>query len=195
MQSPLLLLQSISKYIHLNTEEENFFLSLLQTKKIKKKQLLVQEGDVSNSTKFVLAGLLRLYAVDKNGLEHIIQFAPAGWWIGDLMSYTKKQPGNLFIEALEDSELIEISRSAMDQLYEQVPKFERFFRIISENALAAYQQRLIASLSLPAKDRFAYFVALYPNLLQQLPQKYIASYIGVTPEFLSKMLNQPASSK
>lgn len=195
MQSPLLLLQSISKYIHLNTEEENFFLSLLQTKKIKKKQLLVQEGDVSNSTKFVLAGLLRLYSVDKNGLEHIIQFAPAGWWIGDLMSYTKKQPGNLFIEALEDTELIEISRSAMDQLYEQVPKFERFFRIISENALAAYQQRLIASLSLPAKDRFGYFVALYPNLLQQLPQKYIASYIGVTPEFLSKMLNQPASSK
>lgn len=195
MQSPLLLLQSISKYIQLTTEEENFFLSLLQTKKIKKKQFVLQEADISNSVKFVLSGLLKLYSVDKNGFEHIIQFAPKGWWVGDLQSYQKQQPGNLYIDAIEDTEMIEISRTAMEQLYEAVPKFERFFRILSENALAAYQQRLSANLSLPAKDRFGYFVELYPNLLQQLPQKYIASYIGVTPEFLSKMLNQPASSK
>lgn len=156
---------------------------------------MLQEGDVSNSVKFVLSGLLRLYSVDKNGFEHIIQFAPAGWWIGDLMSYSKQKPGNLFIDAIEETELIEIQRSAVDQLFEEVPKFERFFRILSENALSAYQQRLSANLSLPAKERFAYFVELYPSLLQQLPQKYIASYIGVTPEFLSKMLNQPASSR
>ena len=195
MQSPLILLQSLSKYIQLSTEEENFFLSLLQSRKIKKKQFVLQEGEISNSVKFVLSGLLRLYSVDKNGFEHIIQFAPSGWWIGDLMSYQKQQPGNLFIDAIEETELIEISRSTMEQLYTEVPKFERFFRILSENALSAYQQRLSANLSLPAKDRLAYFVELYPSLLQQLPQKYIASYIGVTPEFLSKMLNQPASSR
>lgn len=193
MQSPLLLLQSIAKYIQLTTEEENFFLSLLQTKKVKKKQFVFQEGDTNNSVKFVLAGLLRLYSVDKNGYEHIIQFAPVGWWIGDLKSYQAQQPGTLFIDAIEETELIEIPRSAMDQLFEEVPKFERFFRILAENALASYQQRLAANLSLPAKERFACFVEQYPSLLPQLSQKYIASYIGVTPEFLSKMLNQPAS--
>jgi CRP-like cAMP-binding protein len=195
MQSPLPLLQSISKYIQLTTEEENFFLSLLQTKKIKRKQFVMQEGDINNSSKFVLAGLLRLYSVDKNGIEHIIQFAPVGWWIGDLRSYHRQEPSTLFIDAIEDTEIIEIPRPAMDQLMAEIPKLERFFRILAENALAAYQQRLVANLSLPAKERFSCFVEQYPSLLQQLPQKYIASYIGVTPEFLSKMLNQPSSSK
>ncbi|MBC7937525.1 MAG: Crp/Fnr family transcriptional regulator [Rhizobacter sp.] len=195
MQSPLLLLQSISKYIQLTTEEENFFLSLLQPKKIRKKQLLTQEGDINQSAKFVLSGLLRMYSVDKNGFEHIIQFAPAGWWIGDLYSYHKQQPGNLFIDAIEDTEIVEISRNSIDILFEKIPKFERFFRILAENALAAYQQRLSSNLNLPAKDRYGYFVELYPSLFLSLPQKYIASYIGVTPEFLSKMLNQPASKK
>jgi CRP/FNR family transcriptional regulator, anaerobic regulatory protein len=190
-----LLLQSISKYIQLTAEEESYFLSVLQTKKIKKKQFLSREGDVNHSGKFVLSGILRLYSVDKNGFEHIIQFAPAGWWIGDLMSYLRQQPGNLSIDAIEDTELVEIPRHAIDDLYEKIPKFERFFRILAENALAAYQQRLANNLSLSAKDRYGYFVQLYPSLFQNLPQKYIASFIGVTPEFLSKMLNQPASAK
>lgn len=190
-----ILLQSISKYISLTPEEETFFISLLQPKKIRKKQFLTQEGDINHSAKFVLSGLLRMYSVDKNGFEHIIQFAPAGWWIGDLHSYNKQQPGNLFIDAIEDTEIVEISRTAIQTLYEKVPKFERFFRILAENALAAYQQRLSSNLSLPAKDRYGYFVELYPSLSQNLPQKYIASYIGVTPEFLSKMLNQPASGR
>lgn len=190
-----LLLQSISKYISLTPEEEAFFISLLQPKKIRKKQFLTQEGDINHSAKFVLSGLLRMYSVDKNGFEHIIQFAPAGWWIGDLHSYNKQQPGNLFIDAIEDTDIVEISRTAIQTLYEKVPKFERFFRILAENALAAYQQRLSSNLSLPAKDRYGYFVELYPSLSQNLPQKYIASYIGVTPEFLSKMLNQPASGR
>lgn len=190
-----ILLQSISKYISLTPEEETFFISLLQPKKIRKKQFLTQEGDINHSAKFVLSGLLRMYSVDKNGFEHIIQFAPAGWWIGDLHSYNKQQPGNLFIDAIEDTDIVEISRTAIQTLYEKVPKFERFFRILAENALAAYQQRLSSNLSLPAKDRYGYFVELYPSLSQNLPQKYIASYIGVTPEFLSKMLNQPASGR
>lgn len=190
-----LLLQSISKYIQLTAEEESYFLSLLQAKKIKKKQFLSREGDMNHSGKFVLSGILRLYSVDKNGFEHIIQFAPAGWWIGDLMSYLRQQPGNLSIDAIEDTELIEIPRHAIDDLYDKIPKFERFFRILAENALAAYQQRLANNLSLSAKDRYGYFVQLYPSLFQNLPQKYIASFIGVTPEFLSKMLNQPASAK
>lgn len=190
-----LLLQSISKYISLTPEEETFFISLLQPKKIRRKQFLTQEGDINHSAKFVLSGLLRMYSVDKNGFEHIIQFAPAGWWIGDLHSYHKQQPGNLFIDAIEDTDIVELPRTALEILYEKVPKFERFFRILAENALAAYQQRLSSNLSLPAKDRYGYFVELYPSLSQNLPQKYIASYIGVTPEFLSKMLNQPASGR
>jgi len=190
-----LLLQSITKYIQLDSDEENYFLSLLQVRKFKKKQFVSQEGDINTSGKFVVSGLLRLYSVDKNGFEHIIQFAPPGWWIGDLMSYVKKSPGNLVIDAIEETEVIEIPRDAIEMLYSNVPKFERYFRILAENALAAYQQRFSNSLSFSARERYAYFVQLYPSLFQHLAQKYIASFIGVTPEFLSKMLNQPASER
>ncbi len=191
MQSPLLLFQSFAKHITLTTEEETAIMSLLQSKKIKKKQFLLQEGDVNYSVKFVLAGLLRLYAIDKSGIEHVIQFAPAGWWITDMQSYLNQSPGSFFIDALEETEILEIRKEHMDELYVQIPKLERFFRILAENALAAQQQRMAATLTLTAKERYACFIDLYPGLGQQLPQKYVASYIGVTPEFFSKMLHQP----
>lgn len=191
MQSPLLLFQSISKHIQLSTEEETLIMSFLQAKKLKKKQFVLQEGDINYSAKFVLSGLLRLYAIDKSGFEHIIQFAPAGWWITDMQSYLSQSPGTLFIDALEETEYVEIKKQDMDQLYQQIPKLERFFRILAENALAAQQQRMAATLTLTAKERYSCFIDLYPGLGQQVPQKYVASYIGVTPEFFSKMLHQP----
>ncbi len=186
-----LLLANLAKHITLTQDETNYFTSLLRTKKVKRKHYLLQEGDINKCTSFVISGILKMYSVDKNGFEHIIQFAPPGWWIGDFQSFLQQKPGNLFIDAIEDSEVLQLTKTDLENLFIQVPKFERFFRILAENAVAAYQQRFVNSLSLSARERYQNFAELYPSLVQCLSQKFIASYIGVTPEFLSKMLNQP----
>ena len=190
-----LLLQNIAKYIQLSEEDKNYLLSLLQSKKLRRKTFLRQEGDITRAAVFVTSGLLRMYSIDKNSFEHILQFAPPGWWIGDMKSYVTQQPGSLYIDALEDSEVLLLEKQHLDSLYEKVPAFERFFRILAENSLATYQQRLIDNLSLPAIDRYNNFCRLYPSLIECLPQKQVAAYIGVTPEFLSKMLSQTPSNK
>lgn len=185
-----LLLENIAKHIHLSGEEEEYIARLLKSKKIKRKQYLFQEGDIQKHVVFVTAGCLRSYSMDKNGFEHILQFAPPGWWIADMHSIITQQPGILYIDAVDDSEIILILKSNLEKLYEAIPKLERFFRILAENSLATYQHRLIDNLSLSAMERYNNFCRLYPSLIECLPQKQIAAYIGVTPEFLSKMLNQ-----
>lgn len=184
-----LLLQHIARHITLTSDESSYFTGLLHHRALKKKQFLNQEGEITKGPVFVTSGLLRSYSIDSNGFEHVIQFAPPGWWIGDVASMIKQTPGILYVDALEDSEIIWLWKSDLDSLYIKVPKFERFFRILAENALAAHQTRLVNILSLPAKDRYANFCQLYPSLIGYLPQKQVASFIGVTPEFLSKMLN------
>lgn len=185
------LLDNVLKHITLTEEEQSYFVSLLNVKKLKKKQYLNQEGDISKGPAFVTQGILRSYSLDKNGFEHVIQFAPPGWWIGDMYSIVKQQPGRLYVDAIEDSEIIWLWKSDLDKLYSSIPKFERFFRILAENSVIAYQYRLISNLSLTALERYDQFCSQYPSLIECLPQKQVASYIGVTPEFLSKMLNSP----
>jgi CRP/FNR family transcriptional regulator, anaerobic regulatory protein len=192
---PEILLQNINKHIILSQEEEEQLIALLKPKKLRKKQFFLQEGDIQKHAVFVTAGCLRGYTVDKNGFEHVLQFAPAGWWIGDLRSITTQQPGILNIDAIDDSEMILLLRSDLEILYAAIPKLERFFRILAENSLATYQHRLIDNLSLSAMERYNNFCGLYPSLIEYLPQKQIAAYIGVTPEFLSKMLSQAAVKK
>lgn len=193
--TPDILLKNIAKHISLLNEEEEQILSLLKHKKIRRKQFLFQEGDIHQHAVFVVDGSLRSYSIDKNGFEHILQFAPPGWWIGDMNSYIKQEPGILYIDAVDDSEILMMPKSDLDTLYRAIPKLERFFRIIAENALATYQHRLIDNLSLSAIERYENFCRLYPSLIDCLPQKQVASYIGVTPEFLSKMLHQPSSKR
>lgn len=190
-----LLLNHVSDFITLTQEEKSHLISLLKYKKLKRKQQITQEGDVNRYASFIISGVVRMYSIDKNGFEHIIQFAPPGWWIVDMQSFLKQKPGNLYVEAIEASDVLQILKSDVENLFASFPKFERYFRILAENSLATYQQRFANSLSLSAKERYQSFCELYPSLIQRLPQKYVASYIGVTPEFLSKMLNQPLSSK
>jgi CRP-like cAMP-binding protein len=184
-----LLLQHVSRHIALTDEERHHFTGLLHHRLVKKKQFLNQEGEIVKGPAFVVTGLLRSYSIDTNGFEHVIQFAPPGWWVGDIGSMIYQRPSILSVDALEDSELLWIREADVDQLFVEIPKFERFFRILSQNALAAHQARLVSILSQPAKERYANFCQLYPSLIGALPQKQVASYIGVTPEFLSKMLN------
>lgn len=190
-----ILLQNIDKHISLSPEEQQHFITLLKPKKLKKKQFFLQEGEIQKHAVFVTAGCLRSYSIDKNGFEHILQFAPPGWWIGDMRSLLTQQPGILNIDALADTEMILLLKADLDVLYTAIPKFERFFRVLAENSLATYQHRLIDNLSLSAMERYKNFCNLYPSLIEYLPQKQVAAYIGVTPEFLSKMLSQPSAKK
>jgi CRP-like cAMP-binding protein len=185
-----LIFKNIAKHIQLDDKEIAFFKGLLVLKKIKKKHFFLEEGDVARYTAFVLSGCLRDYTIDSNGNEHVLSFAPVDWWITDLYSLLSGKPAYLNIEALEDSEVLLLSKADQDILYDKIPKFERFFRIIIENSLVAHQQRLLDHLTHSAQERYSEFCKKYPTLVNSLPQKYIASYIGVTPEFFSKMRHE-----
>lgn len=182
-----LILQAVHKHIRLNTEEQRHFTSLLQPKKVKRKEFLLHEGEICTASTFVVDGCLRGYTVDTNGWEHVLSFAPKGWWMADMYSLLSQKPGHLHIEALEETEILTLSKKDQQNLYQDIPAFERFFRILVENSLVASQQRLIDNLSLTAEERYLKFCDVYPTLINQLPQKQIASYIGVTPEFFSRM--------
>lgn len=181
------ILQNISKHVSLTSEEETLFLSKIELKFYKAKTILLSAGQIAKCTYFVNSGILRSFNINDNIIEHVLHFACEGWWIGDMYSYISQKPGNLFIEVLEDAEIIEITKENQQKLYQKIPKLERFFRILAENSLVSHQERLMDNLSLSAEERFEKFCAKYPTLIQKVPQKHIASYIGVTPEFFSKM--------
>jgi CRP-like cAMP-binding protein len=181
------ILQNIAKHVSLTPEEETLFLSKTETKQYKTKTILLSSGEISNYTYFVNSGILRSFNINENIIEHVLHFACEGWWIGDMYSYVSGKPGNLFIEVLEDAEVVAISKENQQQLYQEIPKLERFFRILAENSLVAHQERLMDNLSLTAEERFEKMCKKYPTLIQKVAQKHLASYIGVTPEFFSKM--------
>lgn len=182
-----LILQNIAKHVNLTLEEEEFFLSKTETHFYKSKTILLSAGEVSKNTYFVNSGILRSFNINDNIIEHVLHFACEGWWIGDMYSYISEKPGNLFIEVLEEAEVVSISKENHQELYTAIPKLERFFRILAENSLVSHQERLMDNLSLSAEERFEKMCKKYPNLIQRVPQKHLASYIGVTPEFFSKM--------
>src|ERR1700752_626247 len=159
-----LILKNISRFITLTPEEEHYFTSILKIKRLKKKQYLLQEGDITRYEYFVNKGCLRNYTIDEKGQEHIIQFAIEDWWTGDMYSFLTQQPARYTIDALEDTELLSLERSALEELYIKVPKFERFFRLLLQNAFVSMQERIIASLSQPADERYCTFINKYPNM-------------------------------
>lgn len=182
-----LILKNIHKHITLEKSEEEYFVSLLETRATSARKSILSEGEVCRHSIFVIKGCLRGYTIDKNGFEHVLTFAPVDWWIADMYSLITQNPGILNIQALEDTEMFLLSKKAQEELYIKIPAFERFFRILSEKSLVAFQQRIVDTLSLTAEERFLKFCKIYPALIHTLPQKQIAAYIGVTPEFLSKM--------
>lgn len=182
-----IIIDSITRHIQLSAEEQQHFMSLLQPKSFKRKQFILQQGEICKYSTFVIKGCLRGFTIDQNGDEHVINFAPVGWWIADMYSLLTQKPGVLNIEAMEDTDTLLLSKANQEKLYHEIPQIERFFRIITENSLVAYQQRLIDNLSLTAEERYNNFCRRYPTLIYSLPKKQIASYIGVTPEFFSRM--------
>lgn len=182
-----LLLTNVSRHISLTRQEADIFRSLLTYRRLRKRQFLVQEGDVCRYESYVLKGCLRAYYIDRNGFEYTTMFAIEDWWISDLESLLKQTPATLNIEALEDTELLQIERAAHDTLLERVPKFERLFRLLLQNAYVAHQRRILGIISQSAQERYREFLQRYPQFVQRIPQKHIAGYLGITPEFLSRL--------
>jgi len=181
-------IKNIRRHIEPTREEIEIFLSLTVSKTVKKKEFLLKEGDVARHQFFVINGCLRTYTIDTVGKEHVLMFAPEGWWCsGDLYSFLSGPKSVNNLEALEPTTLFQISKDNLEILYEQAPKFERFFRVLFQNAFVFHQNRINANLSQPAEGRYDLFTKAYPDLENRTPQKYIASYIGVTPEFFSQM--------
>lgn len=182
-----LILDNVCRYINLTTEEKERFVAVLSKRSLKRGEFLLTEGMICRYSAFVLSGCLFGYNVDGDAAEHVISFAPPDWWIADMYSLISQKPGTMNIRAHEASEILLLSRADQEKLFIDIPKFERFFRILTEKSLVANQQRLIDNLSLSAEERYKNFTIRYPVLVHQLPQKQIAAYIGVTPEFFSKM--------
>lgn len=182
-----LFLKNIARHVSLTPQEQQLVLSLTRSAKYSAKTVLLKSGEICTTSYFVISGILRSYTVDENGVEHVVSFACSGWFIADMYSFLSQRPGHLFIEVNDDAEVLEITKSGQDKMYAEIPKMERFFRILIENSLVANQERLIDNLSFTAEARYDKFLSKYKELAFNLPQKQIASFLGITPEFFSKM--------
>jgi len=190
-----LLSQSIEEKISISKEEFDFCKTLFIPKKLRKKQYLLQEGDVCRYTAFVEKGMLRTFTVDEKGNEPILQFSMEGWWIADLYSFLTEEPSIYNIEALEECELLLITKENWEILLAKVPAFERYFRLLIQNNLIATQRRLMSSLSESAEEKYTKLINNFPGCIQRVPQHMIASYLGITPETLSRIRAQMAARK
>jgi CRP-like cAMP-binding protein len=156
-------------------------------KKIRKRQFLLQEGGVCKYLAFISKGCLRSYSVDDKGEEHIVQFAIENWWISDQKSFLTNQPATYSIDALEDSELLLIDKTSQDKLCIAVPKCEHYFRLLLERNNSSIFNRITNLISASAEDRYLKFLNDYPEIVQRVPQSQIASYLGITPQSLSRI--------
>lgn len=184
------LLDYIAKYVSLTPEEERVLLLRVKMRKFLKGQFLVQQGDVCKTENFVLSGCLKTFHMDHEGQEHVVMLAIENWWTSDLGSFINQTPADFNVQCLENSEVAQISFEDLEQLYVEIPKLERFFRVIIQKGFAASLKRIVNNFSLPAKERYLKFREQYPQIEQRVPQYIIASYLGMTKEFLSKIRSQ-----
>ncbi len=182
-----LILANFTLHIKLNAAEKEHVQSALQIKTVTRNKVLLREGEICRNIYFVNLGCLRIYHTDMEGIEHNISFFPENWWAVDIASFSHQTPAFYSIAALEDAELYFLSYSALEKLYLEVPKLERFFRILTQNGFNLYQRRITSALSKTAEERYLMFRKLYPGLEQRIAQKHIASYLGITPIFLSRL--------
>ncbi len=176
-------------------EEQRFISKHLASKKLRKKQYLLQEGDVCKTIAFVEKGALRAYTIDESGTEHIIQFAVEGWIISDLYSFLTGEVATYNIDALEDAALVLIQKSVHEELLQKMPKYETYIRLQITGAYIALQKRLTSIISLPLDEQYKALIATYPNIIQRVPQHMIASFMGLTPETLSRVRKKISRDK
>ena len=179
------ILNNVGRSMKFTEKEEEIFISLLKKETIPAKTKLLREGEICNFEGYVQKGCIRIYYVNEDGFEVTISFAIEDWWVSDIASFHEQTPSDLYIETLEDTELYLLTPITKEQLVQAVPKFERVFRILVQRNLTSVQNRLINTISKKASDRYLEFISLYPTIPQRVAQYYIASYLGVTAEFVS----------
>jgi CRP-like cAMP-binding protein len=183
------LLENLAKSFILNEEEKELVRTNFRSRLFRKRQYVLQEGDVCTYFNFVVRGCLRLYKIDEKGNFHILQFAAENSWINDLGSFHSLEPSALNIDALEDTVVLQISYYNLISLYTKAVKFDRIFRVLIENGFIHLQKRLLQNISSTGEERYQSFLDLYPLLANRLSQVQIAAFLGVTPEFLSRIRN------
>lgn len=189
------ILSHINELVQMDETEAIFFESVLIPRPFKQGEFIIKTGEVARYMIYVNAGYIMTYFTDKEGTDHVIQFASTGWWCGDFYSLSENPKTIYSTKALTDGEVLLLPRSAQDQLFERHSKFERYFRILFQNSVMRHQLRLVENYSKTAEERYNAFILKYPGMEQFVPQKYIASYLGITPEFLSKIRNKASKSK
>ena len=189
-----LLITHFRKTVSLNEAEIAEILPCLDLVFVDKKKFLLQPGQVSRHMRFIASGCMRSYYVDENNQEHTLQLGIENWWINDLYSYLSQQPSRMFLQAVENTVLIQISKNKLEELFRVVPAMSDFFRIKMQAAYVALQERTIENMSEDAYERYCRFRADYRDIEQRVPQYIIASYLGVTPEFLSHLRKKHAGN-
>ncbi|RZS93370.1 Crp/Fnr family transcriptional regulator [Aquimarina brevivitae] len=187
------ILANIKRYVALTEEDEKQLIAIVRTTRVKRRQFIVQPSFVCAHQTYVIDGAFRSYFVNKEGLEHTIQFAVEDWFISDFNSYINQTPASLFVEALEDSLVQQIGYQDVENLCDSNPKFERFFRLVAQKSFAFSQRRVLSNLGKSAEERFIEFHNLYPSIVQRVPQYALASYLGMSAEFLSKIRKRLAT--
>lgn len=182
-----LLRKYVSQFIKLSDEEWERFSAPFESVRVNKKEMVLKEGAYCRFEGFVTKGIFRVYFLDDNGVEQILQFAAETWWITDIDSFTNKLPAKLNIEALEDSEALMISYDEKEKLYKSLPQVEKLFRMMNQRAMVAMQRRIYSLQSMTADKRYLQFLEKYPDLEQRLNQQQVAAYLGISHEFLSKI--------
>lgn len=179
--------KNIEQHVSLTDDEWELCKKSFRPKRMLKRQFLLQEGDVSRDLAFVEKGSLYSFSVDPKGDRHVIRFAFASWWIADPRSFFNKKPSTLNIEVLEDSELLLLDRKNHQKLLDEIPTYERYQRIILENAYAAMQVRFENSLGYTAEEKYNHLMQHNPEIMNRVPLNLVASYLGISPETLSRV--------
>jgi len=185
-----MILDHVQRRIALTPAEQDHFFSLLKIRRLLPRQYLVQQGDICRYENYVCKGFLRSFYVDEKGNDHTLHFAMEDWWITDSTSYHLQVPATRNIVALESSVLLQIEKDDLEQLYRDIPAFERFWRILEQKSGIAQDQRILNAISMTGAERYEALIARYPTLEQRMPQRHIASYLGITPVFLSQIRKQ-----
>jgi len=188
-----LLIQNMAKKnAHLNEEERSMLPSFFRYRKYRKHQYILQQGEVSRFESFVLKGFTRTYLVDDEGEEHVMYFGPEDCWIGDLYSHFSENPANFNIDCLEDTEVLQINKNNIEQLCEAIPKLNIFYRHLYRNSIIAHEKRTASILSKSSLQRYIEFIENFPHIEQRVSNLQIASYLGITPQSLSRLRRQYA---
>lgn len=188
------LIDYFENLLPLTKAEKSVVDEIFMERSVRRRQFILQEGDISKHNTFVVEGCFRMFFVDEKGKEHNLQFAVENWWIGDIGSFHSGEPSKLYIEALENSIILQIKKEDQLKLFVDHPKFNRIFRVLTENALVGAQRRILQNISSTAEERYLDFSKRYPNFFNRISNVQIASYLGVTPEFLSTIRKKIAKS-